>query len=244
MTTNHLSKLSVIAVSFVFLILTAVSAQAGSGPYVVRGNQHMIVGITLNEAAVLAALPKGLVPTKGVTGGINVYSSKGGEGVAAYSRFYVWADVAGHDSVNGTPGRYILWAATSTGPDKLKKAGNVEVQGAAVMKKSDRDVSGVATAGGEELAKIAIKLADGPKCGPLAGSVNYPSKRASDGKMVITQYTAAGTACGAAPVSVAFSVDTSHPLSKYKPTKLTWAAFVPDLSFSGSPLIPIKLAEK
>ena len=77
---------------------------------------------------------------------------------------------------------------------------------------------------------------------PLAGSVNYPSKRASDGKMVITQYTAAGTACGAEPVSAEFMIDAGHPLAKFKPTKLIWAAFVPDLSFSGSPLIPIKLA--
>jgi hypothetical protein len=120
----------------------------------------------------------------------------------------------------------------------------MEVQGTATITKTGLDASGVANAGGAQLAKIAIKLAEGPKCGPLSGSVNYPSKRVSDGGMVITQYTAAGTACGAAPVSAEIMVDDNHPLSKYKPTKLTWAAFVPDLSFSGSALIPIKIAAK
>ena len=102
MTVNCLLRFRLLVASLVVLLLTAATAQAGGGPYVVRGNQHIIVGITLNEAAVRAALPNGLEPTKGITGGINFYSSKGGEGVAAYTRLYVWADVAGHDSIDGT----------------------------------------------------------------------------------------------------------------------------------------------
>ncbi len=223
--------------------LTSLAAQAGDGPYVVRGNQHMIIGITLDEASVRAALPKGLEPTDGITGGINVYQSKGGEGIAAYGRTYVWADIKGHDSINGGQARYILWAATSTGADKLKKAGNLEVKGDTALNKDGVDVTGMTTVDGKEIMKASIKLADGPKCGPATGSVNYPSMPSPSAKMVMTQYTFSATLCGAAPVSADVMVDASHPLAKFKPTKLTWAAFAPELSFSASPLIEIKMAE-
>ena len=189
-----------------------------------------------------AVLPKGLEPADGITGGINVYTSKGGEGVAPYARTYVWVDVKGHDSISGSKARYVLWAATSTGPDKLKKAGNLEVKGDTMLNKDDSDVSGVTTVDGKQIMKTAIKLAEGPKCGPFAGSVNYPSLPDPAGNMVVTQYTFAGTICSASPVAAEIVVDGGHPLAKYKPLKMIWAAFVPDLSFSGSPLIPVKIA--
>jgi hypothetical protein len=81
MINDRLSRFRIFAVSLIVLILSAASAQAGGGPYVVHGNQHIIVGITLDEAAVRAALPEGFEPTKGITGGINLYNSKGGAGV-------------------------------------------------------------------------------------------------------------------------------------------------------------------
>ena len=193
MKSNVKSNLWLLFVAVIALMLSPFAAQAGDGPYVVRGNQHMIIGITLDEAAVRAVLPKGLEPADGITGGINVYTSKGGEGVAAYARTYVWVDVKGHDSISGSKARYVLWAATSTGPDKLKKAGNLEVKGDTMLNKDDSDVSGVTTVDGKQIMKTAIKLAEGPKCGPLVGSVNYPSLPDPAGNMVVTQYTFAGT---------------------------------------------------
>jgi len=226
------------------VMLSPIAALAGDGPYVVSGNQHIMVGITLDEAAVRAALPKGLEPAEGITGGLNVYNSKGGEGVEAYGRSYVWVDLKGHDSVNGAKGRYILWAATSTGPGKLKAAGNPEVKGDTTMNKDGSDVTSVTTVNGKQIMKTAIKLGDGPKCGPAAGSVNYPSLPSASEGMVMTQYTFAASICGATPVSAEIMVDGDHPLAQFKPQKVTWAAFAPKLSFSGSPLIPVKMMEK
>lgn len=224
--------------------LAAVSAQAGEYPYVVRGNQHLLIGITLDEAAVRAALPAGLEPADGITGGLNVYTSKGGEGVAAYERSYVWVDLKGYESVNGTKARYVLWAATSTGPDKLKMAGLPEVKGQTMLKKDGNSVSGTTTINGKTVMTTAIMLNEGPKCGPSTGSVNYPCLPKADGKLMITQYTAHLTGCAAKPVSANIMVDPAHPLAKFKPTKLIWAAFAPELSFSGSPLLPIKAAKQ
>ncbi|MBT4487877.1 MAG: hypothetical protein HOK30_20305 [Rhodospirillaceae bacterium] len=230
--------------SVIAALLALSTAHAGSGPYVVGGNQHLMIGITLDGAAVRAALPKGLEPTEGITGGLNIYTSKGSAATPAYSRFYVWADVNGHDSITGGKARYILWAATSNGPDKLKKAGNMEVQGATNLTKSGADISGATTVGGTQIVKAAIKLADGPKCGPAAGSLNYPSLPDPAGKLMVTQYTFTATICGAAPVSADIMVDAGHALAKFKPTKLIWAAYAKDLSFAGSPLMPIKMVGK
>ncbi len=224
--------------------LMPLSAQAGQFPYVVHGNQHLLIGITLDEAAVRAALPAGLEPAEGITGGLNVYTSKGGAGVAAYTRGYVWVDLKGYESVNGTKARYVLWSATSTGPGKLKMAGLPEVMGQTTLKKDGDSISGTTTVNGKTVLETAIMLAKGPKCGPSTGSVNYPSLPKADGKLMITQYTANLTACAATPVSAAITVAPGHPLAKFKPTKLIWAAYAPDLSFSGSPLLPIKAVKK
>lgn len=237
-------KLFVTSIAISTAVMSPYAAIAGDGPYVVSGNQHILMGITLDEAAVRAALPKGLEPAEGITGGLNVYKSKGGEGVAAYDRTYVWVDLKGLDSVNGAKGRYILWAATSTGPGKLKKAGNIEVKGDTAMSKDGSDITSVTTINGKPIMKTAIKLGDGPKCGPAAGSINYPSLPDPSDGFVMTQYTFSASICGASPVSAEVMVDGDHPLAQFKPQKITWAAFAPKLSFSGSPLIPIKMKAK
>jgi hypothetical protein len=220
------------------------TAEAGETPYVVRGNQHILIGITLDEKAVRAALPKGLTPAKGMTGGINLYTSNGGEGVKAYGRSYVWVDLDGQDSVTGTKARYVLWAATSTGPGKLKKVGTPEVQGDTALGKSGRTVSGALMIKGNKIMTGAIELNEDGKCGPISGTMNYPSLPKAGGKIMMTQYAFSGTACGAKPKLADIAVGADHPLAKFKPTKLVWAAYVPDLSFSGSPLLTIKMAEK
>ncbi|MFK7965486.1 MAG: hypothetical protein AB8C46_16120 [Burkholderiaceae bacterium] len=237
-------KFCAMSIAVSTMMLSPLVTSASDGPYVVSGNQHIMVGITLDEAAVREALPKGLEPAEGITGGLNVYNSEGGDGVAAYGRFYVWVDLKGHDSVNGAKARYILWAATSTGPGKLKAAGNLEVKGDTTLNKDGSNVTGVTTIDGKQIVKAAITMADDAKCGPASGSVNYPSLPDPSAGMVMTQYTFSASICGATPVSAEIMVDDDHPLAKFKPQKVVWAAFVPKLSFSGSPLIPIKMADK
>lgn len=244
MNSNSTLKRFAMSFSLAAVMLSPLAANAGDEPYVVSGNQHIMVGITLDEAAVRAALPKGLEPAEGISGGLNVYNSNGGEGVPAYGRSYVWVDLKGHDSVNGAKARYILWAATSTGPGKLKAAGNIEVKGDTAISKDGGNLTGITTVDGKQIMKTAIKLGDGAKCDPAAGSINYPSLSKTKGSMVMTQYTFSASICGAAPISTEIMVDADHPLAKFKPQKVTWAAFAPKLSFSGSPLIPIKMMEK
>ena len=221
-------------------LLAGAPTIAADGPYVVRGNQHIIIGITLDEAAVRAALPEGLEPAEGVTGGLNFYKSDGGEGVAAYQRTYVWVDVANFDSRTGAKGRYILWAADSTHRDKLAKGGYDVVVGDTALAEDGNTVSATTTIDGGEVMKVAVELTDAG-CGPGMGTIDYPSQPAGGTDFVMTQYTFAGQLCGAKPVSVDISAPADHPLNRFKPASVVWAAVARELSFSASPLLPIKL---
>ncbi len=60
--------------------------ESGHPPYIVRGNNHILIGVSLDEIAVRAALPAGIEPTEGVTGGYNVYRSGGGYNTPAFTR--------------------------------------------------------------------------------------------------------------------------------------------------------------
>ncbi len=81
---------SALAIAFASLFLAVAAPRADAAdPYVVRGNEHIIIGITLDEAAVRAALPAGLEPTESISGGINVYTSGGGYATEPYTRAYV-----------------------------------------------------------------------------------------------------------------------------------------------------------
>ena len=92
------------ALLFSCVVGLPLAAAADDSAYVVRGNTHIIIGVSLDEAAVRAALPAGMEPTEGITGGYNIYRSDGGYNTPAYTRAYVWADVEGYDSASGTKG--------------------------------------------------------------------------------------------------------------------------------------------
>jgi len=208
-------------------------ALAGDAPYVVRGNNHIIVGVSLDEAAVRAALPAGLKPTKDITGGYNVYRSEGGYNNPPYTRAYVWVDLEGHDSANGSKARWVLWGVTGPGAEKSRAAGYEFHDGSAALVERGATITGTAEQNGARILRVEIKRGDGG-CKPVAGMLNYPVKLPSSGKMVMHQYPFAGEGCGAAPVALEVLTDKDHPLARFKPTKLLWAIQAKNLSFAGT----------
>jgi len=217
------------------------AGEAFKAPYLVGGNEHIVMGITLDEAAVRAALPDGLEPAEGFTGGLNVYTSQGGDGVAPYTRSYVWVDLEGYDSVSGSKGRYILWAASNPGSEKLQYRGYDSVKGDTKLERNGNTVIGSTSVDGREVMKVEIELT-GETCNPAVGSLNYPSNLDGTGPRVISQFFWSGSVCGATPVYVDFVAGSDHGLAKYKPTAVSWAVLAEDLSFSGSPPFPQKTA--
>jgi hypothetical protein len=231
--------------SAILIVLAPMVASAGEAfkaPYLVGGNEHIVIGITLDEAAVRAALPEGLEPAADITGGLNIYTSQGGDGVAPYTRSYVWVDLEGYDSVSGSKGRFILWAASNPGAEKLQHRGYDAISGDTKLERAGNTVTGSTSVDGNEVMKVEIELT-GEACSPAAGSLNYPSDLDGTSPRVISQFFWSGSVCGATPVSVEMSVGPDHALAKYKPTAVSWGVLAEDLSFSGSPPFPQKMAD-
>ncbi len=219
------------------------AAQAAEDiPYVVTGNQHILIGVTLDEEAVRAALPEGLEPAEGMTGGVNLYTSTGGEGVDPYDRCYVWVDLVGFDSITGNKGRYILWIAGTSHLGKMERLGYRAEAGETAVTINGTSASATTSVGGEEVITAMVEFPD-DACGPARGSLNYPSVPVGADGMPVTQYLFAAEICGATPVSVEFSAPADHTLSTLKPELAGWAAVARELSFAASPAMALPKAD-
>ena len=222
-------------------LTTAGFAQAAENvPYVVRGNTHMLIGVKFDAAAVAEILPEGLEAAEGASGGIQVYTSGGGEGVAAYTRTYAWVDLAGYDSLTGNKGRYILWLADTVHAEKMGKIGYITTEGDVSLDVTDKAVTGVTMVDG---AQIWTGSVDAGECGAGTGVINYPSVPVWGEGMAVTQYAFAGKFCGATMTGLEFSAPAGHPLAKLAPEAAGWAAVARDLSFSATPAMALPQAE-
>ena len=170
-------------------VSTGNTIAADNVPYVVRGNTHMLIGVTYDEASVREILPAGLEPAEGMSGGIQVYNSGGGEGVAAYSRSYAWVDLAGYDSITGNKGRYILWLADTVHAEKMGKIGYITTVGDVSLGETDGKLTGIVKVGGADVWTGSVDAGD---CGAGTGSINYPSMPKWGDSMAVTQYAFAG----------------------------------------------------
>ena len=77
-------------------------------PYEIAGLNIVTVNVVWDDAAVRKALPRGIEPVKGMTGGINIYNTERGYVVGPYSAAYFWVDIEGFDSPEGIKGRWML----------------------------------------------------------------------------------------------------------------------------------------
>lgn len=231
MTAHTLRRLAAVAALSVVAAGGLTTANAADDPYVARGNTHVIIGVTLDEAAVRAVLPAGMEPTEGITGGYNLYRSGGGYNTPAFTRAYVWADVEGHDSATGAKGRWVIWGVTGPDGDSARASGFDFADGGAALAVHGTNVMATAREGDTPIIRAEIQLADGG-CAPLSGALNYPVKLPS-GKMALHHYPFVTDICGASPVSLDILVGDDHPLAKFKPTSVVWAAQAKNLSYAG-----------
>ena len=77
-------------------------------PYLIAGMSVVSVSVVWDEAAIRKALPPGIEPGKGMTGGINITSIERAYMFGPYSVAYFYVDVEGFDSPEGIKGRWML----------------------------------------------------------------------------------------------------------------------------------------
>lgn len=212
-------------------LTTAVPAAAAdplpAGPYQLSNVAFAMVGVTFDEAAVRAILPKNLEPADGFTGGFDFYVAPQGWGITPFSAGYIWVDIKGHDSSSNEGARYFAGAFYSDKAHDWLAGLGLPIPAGRVVQ---TDADGVVTAtvgpdGGATAATIAIKP-DPAACQPMAGTHNYIGPPDANG--MATWYTLvpyAMTFCNAEAVKV----DIADPaLAAFKPKQINWAGWSTD----------------
>jgi hypothetical protein len=195
-------------------------------PWLVSGGHHYLVGVTWNEEA-LKLLPPGLKATPERTGAINIYQAPNGYGVSPYQSGYIWIDVEGHDSADGTKGRYIMKAGV--GPEKTQAAFKTLFQGDIVSGGTQLEDGDVKRATGirNGEAWVQVEIKSNGECQQAAGTLNYPI---SGSQMIQIPYAA--EACKAEPVSAKLMLPQGEKGAALQPAKLLWAAELRDTRFA------------
>jgi hypothetical protein len=223
---------------------TALAVSAGTSkaeekiqppPYEMSGANFMFFGVVWDEAAIRKALPPGIQPVSGMTGGINIYSTERGYVVGPYSAAYLWVDIEGFDSPEGVKGRWML--AGAYGPQPKTSAALKTYYGLPVRPGSSRfeptadGKRAVATVDGHDVITAEIKMIPG-SCEAVAASVNYESVSPETKQVVVTRIPFVADSCKAEPVSVKITAPSGDPFSAYPILKVVGASDIRNGSFA------------
>lgn len=223
-----------LAATVLVLIGTTAAAadRAPAPPFQNAGTNHVLVGVTWDEATVQAMLPPGVRAVAGAPGIVNIYQVARGYGLAPYSAAYLSVDVEGYDSADGTKGRWLLGGVY--GPDEKVAAALREHFGFPVRTGSSRTVNmgskrrATGMMNGEAVITVDIKPSG--KCQAGAGTINYPGQIAG-GPVMVMQVPYVGDICGAEPMSVKVTAPAGDPMARLQPVKLLWSIEMRDGSF-------------
>lgn len=212
-------------VSAVFLVLSAGLVLAGDAapppPYQVNKANGIGVSVVFDAAAVRSVLPPGIEPVEEMTGGINLYNAEEGYGLTPFSAFYIYVNIKGFDSADGTKGRWMLQGFYG-GPDTTVSEAIRKYYGFPVRAGESRRVTkdastvGMGTLAGQEVVRLVVT----PKpaaCKSGAGTLNYPGQLDTSREIVVTQIPYVGEFCEADPVSADITAPAGDPLHKLKP---------------------------
>jgi hypothetical protein len=218
-------------VSAVFLALSCGLAIAGDEapppPYLYNKLQGIGVGVVFDAAVVRSLLPPEIEPVDEMTGGINLYTAEEGYGLAPYSAFYLYVDIKGFDSADGTKGRWMLQGvygpATKVSAALHKYYGLPVRAGESRRVTKDASTVGLGTFEGQDVVRLVVT----PKpntCKSVAGTLNYPGQLDTSREIVVVQIPYVGELCEADPVSAEITAPAGDPLHKLQPVKILGAA--------------------
>jgi hypothetical protein len=209
--------------------------EAPPSPYQQNKGNGIGVAVVFDAAVVRSLLPPGIEPVEEMTGGINLYTAEEGYGLAPYLAFYLYVDLKGFDSADGTKGRWMLQGVYS--PDTKVAAALHKYFGLPVRAGESRRVTtdastvGMGTLAGQEVVRLVVT----PKpttCKSGAGTLNYPGQLDTSREIVVVQIPYVGEICEADPVSVDIMAPAGDPLNTLKPVKILGAAVFKNFAFA------------
>lgn len=228
------------------LTVAAVPARAADHappppPYELTGMNGVGISVVWDEAAIRKALPPGIEPAKGMTGGINIYSVRHGNGIAPYSAAYLYVDVEGYDSPEGIKGRWML--AGIYGPEPKTSAALKEYNGLPVRPGTSRlepTADGKRAIGifdGKEIVTAEIKPVPNG-CAPAAAELNYLARSPETGQVIVTKIPFAGDVCKANLVSAELTAPSGDAFAAYRIARPVGASEFRNGAFAFSAPVP------
>jgi hypothetical protein len=231
--------LSMGAIAVAALALSAPTSKAEEKiqppPYQMAGGNFVFVNVVWDEAAIRKALPPGIQPVSGMTGGINIYSVERGYVIGPYSAAYLYVDIEGFDSPEGVKGRWML--AGTYGPQPKTSAALKAYYGLPVRpgsSRSDATADGkraVATVDGHDVIIAEIKSLPEP-CEAGAISVNYESLSPATKQVSVLKIPFVGDVCKAEPVSLKITAPPGDPFSAFPIVKVVGVSDIRNGSFA------------
>jgi hypothetical protein len=184
---------------------------------------------------VRSLLPPEIEPVEEMTGGITLYTAEEGYGLSPYSAFYLYVNIKGFDSADGTKGRWMLQGVY--GPEKKVSAALHKYYGLPVRagesQRVHKDAStvGIGTLEGQDVVRI-VATPKSDTCKSGAGTLNYPGQLEPSREIVVVQIPYVGEFCAADPVSIDITAPAGDPLNKLKPVKILGAAAFKNIAFA------------
>jgi hypothetical protein len=183
-------------------------------PYLVTLTDHLSIVFEADESALKSLLPPKLKPAAGNTVGLNMYRADP-VGLAPYNASYLWINVDGVDSPDGSKGRWMVqgWYGPEPVPTAFRTQLGFPVElGETRLEHESNRIHAVLTRGGTALIDSTIALKEGGPA-PVGALLNYPVSRqnlsgaaASTAKsdIAVNRIPFTGEVTAASPVSLEF----------------------------------------
>jgi hypothetical protein len=212
-------------------------------PYLTAGMSVVSVSVVWDEAAIRKALPPGIEPAKGMTGGINITSIERAYMFGPYSVAYFYVDVEGFDSPEGIKGRWMLAGVfgPQTEPSAALKAyyGWPVRPGASRSEPSADAKRAIGTVNGQDFVTVEYRSVSG-SCKPVAVLLNYISLSPETKRVSVLKAPVVGDTCKAELVSAKVNAPSGDPFSDYSISKVVGVAEVKNGSSALGILQPIE----
>jgi hypothetical protein len=202
-------------------------------PYLVTQTEHLIILFEAEESALKSLLPANMKPAAGNVVGLNMYHTGPVVGLAPYTASYLWINVDGFDSPDGTKGRWMVqgWYGPEPVPAALKNYAGIPVQlGVTRYERDGNRVHAVLNADGANLIDATMTVKEG-KPAPAGGVLNYPAlgrnlAQPGSSAVVVNRIAFTGEITPATPVSVDFHFRDTDAAKALKPKRLLDAVSV------------------
>ena len=208
-------------------------------PYLLTQGEHLIILFEAEESALKSLLPAGMKPAAGNVVGLNMYHTGPVVGLAPYTSSYLWINVDGFDSPDGTKGRWMVqgWYGPEPVPSALKNYGGLPVQlGVTRYERDGNKVHAVLNVDGASLIDATITVNE-EKPAPAGFVLNYPAlgrnlAQPGSSAVVVNRIPVVGEIVPATPVSVDFHFRDTDAAKVLKPKKLLGAGYFRGTAFT------------